>query len=905
MMRFTYRLAQIRRAKLFMIRDIVEDETPTETANMLQKKHVSLWDNPDFLRRITRRLGGNRISYICMGIAFFILVPLMLFYPGNIGSFRGTVTRCSAAASILSVCIWFVWVVPYLWFVGGFSGYNDPFNIIWRLKLQTVWSIIVAFASFYVSARLESTIGTSHWALTIFDVVWTWMVMIWMTESYLTLYLTRKRIEEAHTADNTTHRLVDTLANPRLLEMFEDHLIEEWAPENLQFYKAVVMFKLDTLNALKRIQDRSKKDYVLTPEERGTMLLAVVRREAFRIYMAFIHDSANSQVNLPAYIFNDINKFFDGNVFNMLREEHQSRTWAETMYQPTSMMERFPAARFGDHHELSTVKNREAAPSPVPKDRGFDFNGAISPQNGTPMERSRTNLSTVENATGATDGLGVPVVQPPNTSYTACPGSVSSPVGVEVSHNSERQSGNSDPALNTTKSSMKTSMSGSNNPLNPHVGSKKGSRTKLGTQDVTSSPAQRRPNTKKKTKMSLITGQPITDPNPVVSSPKKHETKISLITGLPIPDTPPVDPSPTRTRKKTKMSLITGLPITDSAPVTPSPTKAKKKTKMSLITGLPITDTAPVDPSPTKTKKKTKMSLITGQPITETTPITPSPTGHKPKISLITGLPINDSTSLTRPEFKSRPPTNPRMVSLENPSVMNEPRSYGASSFENPSAIKPPSPGASAIFDRKATSSISRANNTESVDRKGSVYTMTRTNKEGKEDYMEKSRNSGEQASSGVTSPETRDRPGVKLSSLLKKKDKKAWKLARKLRMRKKKIRMFCEAVSLAAQADMKKSQMQSRNRSRSFSRDSRTSRTVENKPPSPEKKENLFAGLFNNSPVYDSQAMLGIQMLTDIMDTANIFEVAKKKVFQLMDTDSHHRFIGKPQVRKLIGMAV
>jgi len=102
-------------------------------------------------------------------------------------------------------------------------------------------------------------------------------------------------------SDTLKYSLIDTLANPTLLELFEDHLIEEWSPENIEFYKDVILFELDvdaavrSFNAMRRPQTRRSSRYQMDPIAHSKKIVDRILEKAWIIYNAYIPQGAERQ----------------------------------------------------------------------------------------------------------------------------------------------------------------------------------------------------------------------------------------------------------------------------------------------------------------------------------------------------------------------------------------------------------------------------------------------------------------------------------------------------------------------------------------------------------------------------------------------------------------------------------
>mmetsp|Transcript_19056 Transcript_19056/g.26487 ORF Transcript_19056/g.26487 Transcript_19056/m.26487 type:complete len:250 (-) Transcript_19056:1273-2022(-) len=203
-------------------------------------KSTSLWDNPKFVEKVISKLEHKKITRYCA--VLFTATFLMVFVnPPNFGIiFRGDDTFCSARASLIAFLVWVFWILPYLYFVSR-TDQIDPYNVIFKIRMETLTVGLVSIATAILILGFEPVVGTSHWGLLNYDVTWFMQMTVWYCESYLPVKYTKQKLALMKEIVPTSHKLEKTLVDEELLLKFELHLIDEWSPENLQFFKNAVI----------------------------------------------------------------------------------------------------------------------------------------------------------------------------------------------------------------------------------------------------------------------------------------------------------------------------------------------------------------------------------------------------------------------------------------------------------------------------------------------------------------------------------------------------------------------------------------------------------------------------------------------------------------------------------------
>uniref|UniRef100_A0A7S3Z179 RGS domain-containing protein n=1 Tax=Lotharella globosa TaxID=91324 RepID=A0A7S3Z179_9EUKA len=361
-LRFTYRMAQVQCCRAFVRSERREGWTQAEI------------DYQKFVKWIVRSLRGWTIPIIAACVMTFGL-GILFIDPYARLQLTDKTSLCTLRTSTLLFVAWLLWLLPYFCFITKVRQV-DPFRILVKLKVLTVagFGMIVCYA--IGDEFLRPLVGEAQWAL-ITNKLWLILQLTtWYTESYLPLHLTQQRMQQS--PKHVEHHLADTIANPVLLAKFEAHLVSEWSPESIQFYKAITFFQLEAEKALQsyfgfrdskasapepipRFGDtheslggvaldgvESKKLRNWQPS-RGTALssartvhnfsenqtlqskrtkeawrnVLMLRMMALEIYETYVRTGAENEVNIPRRITNPLHKYFNTPEFRDLKREEE------------------------------------------------------------------------------------------------------------------------------------------------------------------------------------------------------------------------------------------------------------------------------------------------------------------------------------------------------------------------------------------------------------------------------------------------------------------------------------------------------------------------------------------------------------------------------------------------------
>jgi len=192
--------------------------------------------------------------------------------------------------------------------------------------METLTVGLVSIATAILILGFEPVVGTSHWGLLNYDVTWFMQMTVWYCESYLPVKYTKQKLALMKEIVPTSHKLEKTLVDEELLLKFELHLIDEWSPENLQFFKNAVICRYQIQKNYEKIKRGETLRKQLSLKESANALLKRAQKATFRIYFHFIRDNAVSQVNIPADVLSELEDYFSASCFEDLRIQFYGMT---------------------------------------------------------------------------------------------------------------------------------------------------------------------------------------------------------------------------------------------------------------------------------------------------------------------------------------------------------------------------------------------------------------------------------------------------------------------------------------------------------------------------------------------------------------------------------------------------
>ncbi|GAB5363975.1 hypothetical protein AAMO2058_000929700 [Amorphochlora amoebiformis] len=334
-------------AKIILVRHSLEEST-TKNVSAHYKRKIR------FAKNATRVLTPKNLKRILVGI--FVVLFLMIFAdPDNSALLlQGEEpTECVDKSRLFLILFFLAWTSIYTG-IAKWCRLHDPYHAIFKFMVLDVVLILLAI----MGLTLFEILPRYHLAIMIWEFVGILMLVCWYLELYLPLRLTRKKLFEAkkytqgsqHTeylsqGENGETRsisderfLLNTLINPKLLALYQQHVIKEWAPENLDFLKQSVIFWLVTMRSLKLcLKGRESKT------SRGTKkALNSAIKSACRIYSTFIHPDSPKLVNLPGNIFITLRSTFEAKEFEQFLGDYSVTSRADSRRSSRSSLKRFP-----------------------------------------------------------------------------------------------------------------------------------------------------------------------------------------------------------------------------------------------------------------------------------------------------------------------------------------------------------------------------------------------------------------------------------------------------------------------------------------------------------------------------------------------------------------------------------
>ncbi|GAB5355890.1 hypothetical protein AAMO2058_000243600 [Amorphochlora amoebiformis] len=277
-----------------------------------------------FMEKIPNILTGRSIFWI--SVAWFLGTFSLVLLEPRIQRLLATgvnVKDCDSQCesespkTMIGILGYLGWAVPASLTIRIFK-LPDPFNTSNILLVQACFVAVVAVLNGSFSKKLQSSLPVKHYGLLLYFITWMVMMFLWLTESLLPYVQISRRLRGSKKVSDGVGRnaLLKTLTNPYLLQLFQEHLVEDWAFEVLEFYKAATLFRIETR---KRIKKCVKKGDFRRVHMEETYELASI------IFRRFISSEAECQVNMSGDIVKPLSKFFAIPDINALANSRLSR----------------------------------------------------------------------------------------------------------------------------------------------------------------------------------------------------------------------------------------------------------------------------------------------------------------------------------------------------------------------------------------------------------------------------------------------------------------------------------------------------------------------------------------------------------------------------------------------------
>eukprot|EP00467_Chlorarachnion_reptans_P004328 CAMPEP_0114501846 /NCGR_PEP_ID=MMETSP0109-20121206/8723_1 /TAXON_ID=29199 /ORGANISM="Chlorarachnion reptans, Strain CCCM449" /LENGTH=510 /DNA_ID=CAMNT_0001679617 /DNA_START=652 /DNA_END=2184 /DNA_ORIENTATION=+ len=194
------------------------------------------------------------------------------------------------------------------------------------MKVITITTLFAFVGFFVLELAVEPAVGTPHTTLFGNQIVFGLLMTLWYLESYIPLMLTRKNIQLAKRGNK--YDVLDTLTNPDLLVLFEQHLIEEWSIETLEFVQSVLIFEIVGNKSLARTLKKKAEEEQKDPLSVGGSYAEIMRllsdslqHRAYELFITYVQEGAAKQVNFSAEVLAPLQKHFYGPSYDRFREK--------------------------------------------------------------------------------------------------------------------------------------------------------------------------------------------------------------------------------------------------------------------------------------------------------------------------------------------------------------------------------------------------------------------------------------------------------------------------------------------------------------------------------------------------------------------------------------------------------
>mmetsp|Transcript_20511 Transcript_20511/g.30692 ORF Transcript_20511/g.30692 Transcript_20511/m.30692 type:complete len:656 (-) Transcript_20511:95-2062(-) len=248
--------------------------------------------------------------------------PMMFFEASNVRYMTGNYGNCSARSGTYCLVLWYLYCICIIYFLREFN-LVDPFRILDKIKMETL-TLTICFILFFIATLTDHLMGSAHFGLFNTELMMIVTLSFWYVESYKAYTETIKRCNELKNCEKINLQLSETLSDPILLHKFQFHLMNEWASENLQFYKSVVLFEVLATKKLKQLRVLERENKTATDTKEIREMRAKIEDKlsitALEIYLKYIEKYSPTQVNVPARVSATLDHFFSSEYMAEYRE---------------------------------------------------------------------------------------------------------------------------------------------------------------------------------------------------------------------------------------------------------------------------------------------------------------------------------------------------------------------------------------------------------------------------------------------------------------------------------------------------------------------------------------------------------------------------------------------------------
>ncbi|GAB5356734.1 hypothetical protein AAMO2058_000314400 [Amorphochlora amoebiformis] len=359
---------------------------------------------------IVRWLPPFNVRAIAIGLFLILTFPCILLDKRNVDYIKGKGDECHGHTAGAGSVVWYLYTLPFVLYIRRLH-INDPFRIVYRHQiLTTVGTVgLVVFYLIVTFGIFDNYITRSDKGFFVADCAGILFIALWYTESYQPLRLTQRRLKEIDSGAKIEHRMVETLADPHMLQLFEDHLMQEWSSENLTFFKKVVIYRARVERALRNISNSLRRSNIEqdsklisrggggggagggTPlADKINLLARKLGLQALSICREHVGQSARDQVNLPSEVVKDIHALFNSSpLFTEIPagpiKSYDSRRTSGSHHTVVSVRESFMDSgshlieikllekhRLSPTNQHSKIRSKECAKSALARSQGSE-----------------------------------------------------------------------------------------------------------------------------------------------------------------------------------------------------------------------------------------------------------------------------------------------------------------------------------------------------------------------------------------------------------------------------------------------------------------------------------------------------------------------------------------------------
>mmetsp|Transcript_27694 Transcript_27694/g.53845 ORF Transcript_27694/g.53845 Transcript_27694/m.53845 type:complete len:637 (+) Transcript_27694:54-1964(+) len=389
----------LRLARIEIAQHVLKRGTALSDAFSMANKKTPISRNEKMAHKILNHLSSDGIMVICV-VTFVIecvAFPFLLRENRKWAAGKDDV-ECEMLTSGFVVPLYLIWALVIMYLIRGFTSV-DRFYIAWKIKVQAGAALAVLIVSIilFLAFRVQS----KHWRFGL-HIFWIVQMLFWYTESWTPLKVSREWRDISGATEGKGKRLirlVQTLSDPDLLRRFEGHVLKEWAPESLQFFKAVTVheiFAKKALTAMVREAEKEGPNHQTIERITSDLLIG-----AIKIFQTYVDTGAHYSININGSKRQRIVNFFSSSSMIPYRvaAETCNKTFETLIFKRSSRRLRSPTWRTMRRNSHRQHSPRQHSPmelsspsprSPSPATKSDDAKSDDSPR--TPPKRHHSFL---------------------------------------------------------------------------------------------------------------------------------------------------------------------------------------------------------------------------------------------------------------------------------------------------------------------------------------------------------------------------------------------------------------------------------------------------------------------------------------------------------------------------------